>query len=284
MRLAGPVDNGLSDKDLEAYFRRVGYSGAALPSLDTLRRLQACHATAIAFENLDPLMRKPVSLSLPALVDKLVRQGRGGYCFEQNALLAAALRALGFSVSGLAALVQWKRSDYGPRIHMVLRIDLPEGPHVADVGFGGLTLTAPLRVEPHVEQPTTLEPFRLMPQDGEHQVQVRLHGEWTPVYRLTLQPVTTDDYEVYNWFTSTHPEVVFTNRLMAARPGEDVRYALLDDQLSVHRLDGPTERRTLTSADELASVLHGTFGLRLPAACEDVLQRVIERSVASARR
>jgi N-hydroxyarylamine O-acetyltransferase len=263
--------------DLDAYFGRIGYSGPATATLDTLQKLQAAHATTIAFENLDPLLGRPVSLSLSAIAKKFVEQRRGGYCFEQNGFLQGVLRSLGFSVSGLAALIQWRRSDYGPRIHMVLRVELPEGTFIVDVGFGGLTLTSPLRLVPDVEQPTTLETFRVCPIERDFQVQIRLREQWMPVYQVSLQDVTADDYAVYNWFTSTHPDVVFTNHLMAARPADDCRYALFDNELSIHHLDGPTERRTLAAPAELASALQEHFLIRLPDGCEPLFERLTQR-------
>ena len=49
----------------------------------------------IAFENLDPLLKRPVKLDAASLEAKLVKGGRGGYCFEQNLLFGHVLRALG---------------------------------------------------------------------------------------------------------------------------------------------------------------------------------------------
>ena len=210
----------MTEIDLKAYFKRVGFTGPAPATLSTLKRLQALHATTIPFENLDPLMGRPVSLNLSTLSEKFLNQGRGGYCFEQNVFFQGVLQALGFSVSGLAAVVQWNRpaDEYGPRIHMVLRVNLPEGQFIVDVGYGRLTLTSPLELVPAIEQQTTLEVFRLMPVNGQFQVQIKLRGRWAAVYQVSLQDVSSDDYAVYNWFTSTNPDVVFTNHLMVARP------------------------------------------------------------------
>jgi len=260
--------------DLDAYFERIGYAGPTSATLDTLRLLQARHTTAIAFENLDPLLRRPVSLDLDALARKLVTQRRGGYCFEQNTFFRGVLERLGFSVVGQAALVQWNRTDYGPRIHMVLRVELNDGPYFVDVGFGGLTLTSPLRLDPGVEQQTTLEPFRVVRAGPDMQVQIHLK-EWKPVYQVSSQEVTADDYAVYNWFTSTHPDIVFTQHLMAARPTNDRRYALSDNELSIHHLNGPTERRRIATAAELMSVLREHFEIEPPEGTGAVLERLI---------
>ena len=92
--------------DLAAYYARIGYSGPAEPTLETLHTLVAAHNRSIPFENLDPLMDIPVAdLSAGALTDKLVQRRRGGYCFEQNGLMGYVLDELGFGVERLAGRV-----------------------------------------------------------------------------------------------------------------------------------------------------------------------------------
>ncbi|MEI4902561.1 arylamine N-acetyltransferase, partial [Klebsiella pneumoniae] len=78
---------------------------------------------SIPFENLDPLLRRPMRLDAASLEQKLVRGGRGGYCFEQNLLLRHALEGIGFTVAGLAARVVWNQPEGAilPRTHMLLR-------------------------------------------------------------------------------------------------------------------------------------------------------------------
>jgi N-hydroxyarylamine O-acetyltransferase len=263
--------------DLDAYFRRIGYAGARAPTLDTLRALHALHPQAIAFENLDPLLGRPVRLDPLSLQDKLVRAGRGGYCFEQNALFGYVLRALGFSFIGLGARVLWmlpEKSPMPPRSHMLLKLNVEGERYLADVGFGGTTLTAPLRLEPDVEQNTPHETFRLL-EAGDHFIlQVRLHDGWTPLYRFDLNQQFPADYEITNWYHSTSPSSQFTQNLIAARAAADRRYALRDRDFSVHHVDGTTERRVLRNPAELRDVLSGSFGLSLPDGADAVLQRL----------
>ena len=148
--------------DLAAYLDRVGYRGPVAPTLEVLRALHRLHPAAIAFENLDPFLGRPVELDIESLQRKIVEGGRGGYCFEQNLLFMEALGAIGFPVSGLGARVLWRQPDDAitPRGHMLLRIELDGRIWVADVGFGGLTQTAPLLLEPGLEQQTPHETFR----------------------------------------------------------------------------------------------------------------------------
>lgn len=271
--------------DLDAYFRRIGYTGERTPTPETLRAIHVRHATAIAFENLNPLLKWPVRLDLESLEQKLGREGRGGYCYEQNLLLSHALNALGFQVTGLAARVlldvDGPANEITPRTHMLLRIDLHGETYVADVGFGGLTLTGPLRLELDIEQATPHEAFRLIRADEDFVMQVSIRDAWKPLYRFDLQQQLLPDYEVRNWYVSTHPDSLFVTGLIAARPAQDRRYALRDNELRVHHLNGRTERRVLTSAAELRATLEGEFRLTLPQAPElDLaLSRIIQNKL-----
>jgi N-hydroxyarylamine O-acetyltransferase len=143
--------------DLAGYLARIGYSGPRRVDLTTLRAIHRLQPAAIPFENLDPLLGRPVALDLASLQAKLVGGRRGGYCYELNTLLAAALEALGFSVVRLGARVRWRappEQPDGARTHMLLRVDLAEGPHLVDVGFGGRLFAGPLRLDPDSEHQT----------------------------------------------------------------------------------------------------------------------------------
>lgn len=267
--------------DLDAYFRRIGYDGGRAPTLETLRALHARHTEAIPFENLNPFLGWPVLLDLPSIERKLVGEGRGGYCFEQNSLFRAGLEALGFATTGLAARVIWNEPEGAitPRSHMLLRVEVGGSPYVADVGFGGQTLTGPLRLEPWAEQATPHEPYRLMPAGDEFVMEARIRGGWRPLYRFDLKEQPRADYEVSNWYLSHHPESHFVTSLIAARQAPGHRYTLRDRELAVHRLGGGTERRTLADVRELREALEGVFRIGLPDSpeLEAALGRVIAR-------
>lgn len=270
--------------DLDAYLARVGYDGSRNATLDTLRELHRLHPQAVAFENLDPFLRRPVKLDIGALQAKLTRGGRGGYCFEHNLLLWNALRALGFQVSGLAARVLWNRPEDAvtPRSHMLLRVELGGETWLADVGFGGLTMTAPLRLSAGIEQETRHELFRLVERDGYYHVQANARGDWRTLYRFDLQEQHEVDYEVTNYFLSTSPASHFVTTLIAARALPDRRLALLNDRFSIHHLDGRSERREIETAPELADLLEAQFSIALPD--RTTLIEAIEKSGLLAQR
>jgi N-hydroxyarylamine O-acetyltransferase len=252
--------------DLKAYLKRVGFSGVTSPTLETLQQLHLRHAQTIPFENLNPLLGWPVQLDPAALQQKMVGQGRGGYCYEQNLLFKHVLESIGFKVTGLAARVVWNMPPDAvlPRTHMLVRIDLEGQAYIADVGFGGLTLTAPLLLEAGIEQSTPHESFRLIRDGEEFIMHANLGGTWKPLYRFSLQEQLLPDYEMANWYVSCHPKSRFVNGLIVARPAHDRRYALANNEFSEHYIDGRTERRKLESVGEIRRVLEGPFGLTLP--------------------
>ena len=253
--------------DVDAYCARIGYTGALSPTLETLASIHFLHPQAIPFENLDPLLKRPVWLRREALESKMLHAGRGGWCFEQNLLLREVLTAIGFRVTGFAARVMWNVPEgfIRPRTHMLLRIEAVEGAtYIADVGFGGLTLTAPLRLETDMPQATPHGTFRLTRREGDFLLEALVRETWRPLYSFDLQPQLLVDYELYNWFLSNSPDSPFVSNLLAARVNPDRRYNLLNNRLSVHHLRGESEQVTFTSSDELREVLQGTFGIKLP--------------------
>ncbi|HMC14438.1 MAG TPA: arylamine N-acetyltransferase [Albitalea sp.] len=253
--------------DLTAYLRRIGFMGAARADLECLRGLVGCHVATIPFENLNPLLGLPVDLEPAAIEEKLVRHGRGGYCFEHNLLFAEVLLELGFDVTALAARVVWNQPSDAitARSHMLLRVDIDRKPWLVDVGFGGLTLTGAVQLAADIEQATPHEVFRLVEVDGDWRMQARLRGEWKTLYCFDLQRQHPIDFQAANYYLSTHPSSRFVRNLIAARAAPGRRLALLNAEFAVHSLDGDTQRRALRSDDEITEVLEREFLLTLPA-------------------
>jgi N-hydroxyarylamine O-acetyltransferase len=260
--------DSLSDTvDVDAYFQRIGYVGSREPTLETLADIHLHHPQVIPFENLDPLLKRPVHLDIESLERKILFSGRGGWCFEQNLLLGGVLQAIGFRVTGLAARVLWNApADVArARSHMLLLIDgLDGGPHIADVGFGGLTLTGPLRLVPGLEQATPHETFRLAHADSLFVLQALIGEHWKSLYSFDLQPQLLPDYEVWNWHLAHHPDSVFVNNLMAARVTLDRRYGLFNNELSIHPLRGASQKSVLATPEEMRGTLEHLFGIALP--------------------
>jgi arylamine N-acetyltransferase len=253
--------------DLAAYFDRIGYRGPAEPTVDTARALVAAHNRSIPFENLDPLLGIPVAdLSAAALTDKLVHRRRGGYCYEHNGLMGYVLDALGFGVERLAGRVVWMNPD-GPlpaQTHQVLRVTVPgvDGPLLVDVGFGGQTLTSPIRLAAGPVQETRHEPYRIQERGDGLQLEAEILGAWQPLYMFTTRPQPRIDLEVGSWYVSTHPNSFFVTGLTVALVTDDARYNMRGRHLAIHR-GGNTEQIRFDTAADVLDALTDRFGIDL---------------------
>lgn len=253
--------------DLDAYLQRIGQSGRTEPTLACLRDIHLAHAVSIPFENVDILLGRPIRLDLESLQAKLVAGGRGGYCFEQNSLFAAALESIGFNVTRLAARVRFARREIGARSHMLLRVEADGEPWLADVGFGGSGLLQPMPFEPGSAVAQFGWSYRLVAEASERVLQTGGPDGWVDQYAFTLDPQHPIDYEVANHYTSTHPDSPFTRTLTAQRPepgNPDVRVVLRGRKLSEYRPDGRSATERISDRD-LLRVLADRFGLVFPA-------------------
>lgn len=254
--------------DLAAYFARIGYVGAADPTLDVLQELITAHVGAIAFENLDPLLGVPVAdLSPEALVDKLVHRRRGGYCYEHNGLMGYVLEELGFGVRRFAARVVWAAPPGSPvpaQTHTLLGVAPPRAPQLflVDVGFGGQTPTSPLRLETGSIQQTAHEPYRLQNRGDTVVLQAEIRGEWQSLYEFATKTAPPIDLLVGSWYVSTHPSSHFVTTLMASLVTADGRCNLSGRNLSIHDRSG-TEKVELSDAAAVVDTLADRFGLNV---------------------
>jgi N-hydroxyarylamine O-acetyltransferase len=248
------------------WLARIGYSGSLTPTLDTLNRLILAHSHSISYETLDIMLGFPPKLDVATLQAKMIAGGRGGYCFEQNMLFRAGLRSLGYRITSLQGRVVRGLAIDAPRpaIHMLLQVELPEGPYLADVGFGNLAPTCALLLNPLVEQATPHEVMRFIDVGGELTLQARLKHGWEHIYRVIPYPRYDGEYEIVNWYTGTHPDTPYQGNIIVAKPGSNrTRITMYNARVTVRDAEGLAEKRWLEKDSDYHDVLRGEFGLNL---------------------
>jgi N-hydroxyarylamine O-acetyltransferase len=248
---------------LDAYLDRIGLGGRdAAPGLAELHR---AHVVAIPFENLDPHRGVPVSLEPEAVAAKLVHGRRGGYCFEQNSLLAAALEALGARVELMLARVRVGRPSgrISPRTHLTLRVTLDDEVWFADAGFGNGTLLEPIPFGPGEVHEQSGWRFRVVADGPEYVLQTVRDGDWTDLYGFIPEPVPAVDLETSNWFTATHPRSPFVTGLIVAAHRADGSRIVLSDWDELSYVEEAPGERTVTPIErgEVPGLLASRFGL-----------------------
>src|SRR5580765_4539981 len=174
-------------RDVSSYLARIGYTGPAEPTAETLRTLHRLHMMSVPFENLDISLGRKIEIDEDAILKKVIERRRGGFCYELNGAFATLLRSLGFQVTLLSARVARADGGESPEFdHLALRVDLGVA-WLADVGFGD-SFVEPLRLEAGADQTDPAGTFRLV-QDHDRWYMQRAEpdGNWRPQYSFSLQ-------------------------------------------------------------------------------------------------
>ncbi|AYC41327.1 N-hydroxyarylamine O-acetyltransferase [Streptomyces griseorubiginosus] len=272
---------GMNPTQVDAYLRRLGVQHPAWPTVEVLRELHLRHLQTVPFENLSVHLGEEIVLEEERLVEKVVGDGRGGFCYELNGAFAGLLAALGFDVTLLAGRVYGDEGRLGiPYDHLALRVRTVDGGEwLADVGFGAHS-HYPLAFGARDEQEDPGGTFRIV-EAGPDAAGVR-GGDGAPAkgggeaadldvvvggrsqYRLEVRPRVLGDFMAGAWWHSTSPASHFTQSLVCSRVTEDGgRITLSGRVLKVTGADGEREERELGTDEEVLEVYRERFGVAL---------------------
>ena len=255
-----PTSAGL---DLDAYCTRVNYTGSREVSAVTLKGVHFAHVHNVPFENLDIHLGRSLSLAPTDLFNKIVTRKRGGYCYEVNSFFAMALRAFGFQVQCLLARVLYGFSNIRPRSHQALLVTVEDEPWIADVGFGSCCLREPLRLIPGVVSQQGPDRFRLRAEAGRTYVlEAMIAGRWQDLYSFTLEPFELVDFEPFNYWNSTSPEVRWTKQKVCSLPTPEGRIVAVDREFKFHSRDS-TQTICANTDEEYRRMLLEFFRLEI---------------------
>lgn len=247
--------------NIDAYLQRLNHHSPHESHVETLRALHQAHLLTVPFENLDIHLGRPIVLDEAALYDKIVRQRRGGFCYELNGLFAALLRELGFDVKLLSAGVM-DNGKFGPDFdHLTLLVQLEER-WLADVGFGD-SFREPLRLDESNEQVQYGIAYRLRDSGGQWTMQRRLPSkEWESQYRFTLQPHRLADFAGMCRYHQTSPDSHFTQKRICSQATPEGRVTLSDMRLII-TTNGRRQEVLLKDQEEYTHALWEHFGIDL---------------------
>ena len=246
--------------EIEAYLKRIGYSGSREPSVESLRLLHRAHMLTVPFENLDIPLGRPIVLSLPSFYDKIVRRRRGGFCYELNGLFGWLLEQLGFPVRILSARV-FDGTRPGPEFdHLVLLIEMEER-LIADVGFGDSFLE-PLGLDIGEGHGPCGSSYRLTGSDSERILQRRRESDWEPPYVFSLTPRRLFEFNAMCQHHQTSSESIFTRKAVCSLAIPDGRITLSNNHLII-MAGGRREEQEVAGEEEYRALLKTRFGIDL---------------------
>lgn len=247
--------------DIERFLKRIGIASLPDSRHGRLREIHRAMTQSVPFENLAILEGHEIDIAPHVLFSKIVEQGRGGYCFELNALLAEVYESLGYRVERLLGRVWASGAPSPPLTHMALRVMVDNQYYLCDAGFGGGTLRDPLPWNLHEAVNQTPDSYRLEEADNQEVMLSRLAGStWKHLYSVLPCPVRPQDFIPANHYTSTHPDSFFTQAPVAALTTAEGRITLRGRLFRRVGAAGEYERE-LATFDEFISVLCRDFGL-----------------------
>jgi N-hydroxyarylamine O-acetyltransferase len=259
--------------DVASYLMRIGFAGRADASVETIDSLIEQHQRTVPFENIDIVrLHRPIVLDRERLVEKIVDERRGGFCYELNGAFSWLLEQLGAQVTFGYAL--WQLPDGGwtePFEHIVLAATLPgeREPLLVDVGFGvdAPVIAIPLRdgAEKMVDH-LAVRGYRATKLGGEPNrwriERLKPDGDWAPVYEVYLTPRALLEFNDRCQFLQTSPESHFTQRLICSRATSDGRVTIGGGTF-IRTVDGERSEREVTGLNDELALLDEWFAIRL---------------------
>lgn len=242
----------LCHEQIQSYLTRLELSEPLHTDLQSLNQLLFAQLTHIPFDSLDVWATGACpSLRLNDIYDKIVNNGRGGYCFELNTLFRSLLNSLGFDAYQVVAYILNPDGTQQPPAHNVIVCRLNDQKYFLDVGYGGPVPYEALELREGIQ--------------NDFQLTKDVNGTWF-VYRVTEKesrpltafrdvPVTVNDLIPLNFFISQRPDSHFRHLIhLNLRNPDGSIYSLDGKEFKIHTADGVTVK-TLQTISEVKDII-----------------------------
>lgn len=244
---------------VQDYLDRIGYHDEITLDTNTLNKLITSHIYTVPYENLDIIHKKPLSLSINDILEKIVTNNRGGYCFELNFAFAWLLENLGFTVKEYFARFLLGENQIPMPRHRILEVMIDNKPYLCDVGVGIETLRFAMLAEDNHMQ----SDYKII---FDNSLGVTLwqfyKDEWRKYFSYVKSDTFPIDFLATSYFCEHSPISIFNKEYMVSIKTPTGRKTLdgnifkifKDDDVSVTVIDNDTS---------ISRVLSEHFGLHL---------------------
>jgi N-hydroxyarylamine O-acetyltransferase len=249
---------------LDEYFKRINYSGSTEATEETLNEVHICHTLNVPFENLDVFYGRPPLLDEESLYGKIVKNRRGGYCFEMNGIFSIVLKSMGFRVTDLLARVTIDGINYTSKTHQVILVETENRKWLVDVGFGNDGIIAPLLLVEDTDQRQFAHIYRIIkePRFNGYLLQKKAGDTYSSMYAFTMDACYPEDFVMSSHYTATFPVSFFKMMRMCTMPTKEGRITLTDTHLKVTK-NGDITENEIKNEDDFKRHLKQYFRLDL---------------------
>ena len=245
--------------ELSDYLKRIKLAKTPEPTLEFVAEMMQQHTFTIPFENLDVQAGNIVSLVPEEIVDKIVHQNRGGYCYEVNGILAMALQKLGISCYFTAA----HSMTYGvrrPRTHLVIIAKIEGKTYLLDTGFGSNGIRLPMDLsQTNQEIMQDGQAYKLEKKGSDFNLYTLVQEAWLPQYSFKKQAYEYIEFSLANYYNSTHPNSIFVKAPLIVLFTPEGKKVLTGNVIK-HYVNGEMTEKVFNTT-EYAGILKEEFNL-----------------------
>lgn len=251
---------------VQEYLDRIQYQGEISANLQVLKNLMKAHLIHVPFENLDIHRKVWIALDEEKIYNKIVRQNRGGFCYELNGNFYQLLIHIGFHVDITCAQVYYPtlKTYSPPTSHMTLLVHLDGGTYLADVGFGEF-ISEPLKVGTASQHTDPCGQFKLTQKDDYHYL-VEKYNEadaaFVPEYTFTRIPYLLRDFTHSCYYQQLSPDSHFTQNKVCSMMTDTGRKTITQAKFIV-TVNGNKTEEPIANEQEFNLLLQKEFNISL---------------------
>lgn len=249
--------------DVNAYLKRIKYTGNLNPVRDVLFQLQKAHLFSVPFENLDIHNGREIRIDTKRIFNKIVNENRGGFCYELNGIFHFLLKNLGFEVKRISSRVYSDEKGFGPEYdHLTNLVTVDNVEYLVDVGFGDFSIF-PLEFVLGKEQKDPAGIFIFEKYDEDYFiVRKKEEDKFKPVYIFSTTERDYTEYEPMCHFMQTSPDSHFVKKRLCTMPNEKGRKTITGDILKIKE-NGEITEETIKGDDHFRQILTNHFNIIL---------------------
>ncbi|PJY99562.1 arylamine N-acetyltransferase [Bacillus vallismortis] len=233
---------------LKDCFQKIGWEKDHVSFGDLPLFIRAM-AYGFPFENRAVLAKENYKVTKEELWRRLVKEQRGGLCYDLNGLLYFVLREAGFHVKLIRGTVYaGKQEEWAlDGTHAAVWLSAEKGEYIVDIGFGVNLALQPLPLSGEMVQ-SSVGSFRIKEEEtekGSHVLLMDKGDGWQIGYAFTLDESDIGDLDDMKDMIHSHEKSPFNKSLLASKLTPNGRMVMTDRHFTIHENGGEGQKRDI---------------------------------------
>jgi len=243
---------------IKRYLKDIGVEKKPT-NISDINNLIRNHLRSLYFCNIPVLLGQEISLELEEIVQKMIVQKKGGYCFEHNKLLYEALKYFGFEVEAPFARVLNNQKIDVAKTHRFTILNFRGEKYIIDAGFSFMSPNSAIKFGDTPTKTIFGRDYIIKELDTNNfeLAMLRENGLYT-LYSFDLKKYNEQDFEMGHFYSSKHKDANFVNNLVLSKITDSKIYSLKNN--SYHEIfKGKTEEVIIKTQEQFSVILRDIF-------------------------